>query len=92
MIGLADLCIKVVSPESTARDYGDKCKGYKTAGVHEDWLIDPFRRDARFYHRQADELYTAVQPDENGDYRTALLPNLVLAIPVLWHDQLPTRR
>lgn len=92
MIGPADLCIEVVSPESTARDYGDKFKEYETAGVREYWIIDPLRRDARFYQRQADELYTAIHPNEVGEYRTSLLPGLVVSIPVLWQDQLPTRR
>ena len=92
MIGPADVCIEVVSPESTARDYGDKFKEYETAGVREYWIIDPLRRDARFYQRQANELYTAIQTDERGDYQTALLPKLVLSVPTLWQDPLPTRR
>ncbi|HEX3049258.1 MAG TPA: Uma2 family endonuclease [Aggregatilineaceae bacterium] len=92
MIGPADICIEVVSPESTARDYGDKFKEYETAGVREYWIIDPLRRDTHFYQRQANELYTAVQPDENGDYRTGLLPKLVVSVATLWQAPLPTRR
>lgn len=92
MIGPADLCIEVVSPESTARDYGDKFKEYETAGVREYWIIDPLREDARFYQWQASGLYAAAHPDAHGVYRTALLPGLALAVPTLWRDPLPTRR
>jgi Uma2 family endonuclease len=92
MIGPADLCIEVVSPESTARDYGDKFKEYESGGVREYWIIDPLRQDARFYHLQPEGLYAAVQPDENGEYRTSLLPEFVLSVPVFWQEQLPTRR
>ncbi len=91
MIGPADVCIEVVSPESTARDYGDKFKEYETAGVREYWIIDPLRRDARFYRQQTGDIFAPAHLDESGAYQTPLLPGLRLHIPTLWQDKLPTR-
>ena len=57
MIGPADICIEVVSPESVARDYGKKFEEYEKAGVGEYWLIDPLRQECRF-HRLGDTAST----------------------------------
>ena len=89
MMGPADICVEVVSLESATRDYGDKFVEYETAGVREYWIIDPLRRDARFYQRQADNLYAPTYPDDTGHYHTPLLPRLALHVPTLWQDQLP---
>jgi Uma2 family endonuclease len=89
MIGPADICIEIVSPESATRDYGDKFVEYETVGVREYWIIDPLRRDARFYQRTADNLYTPIYPDDTSHYHTPLLPQLALHVPTLWQDQLP---
>lgn len=91
MQGPADICIEVVSPESASRDYGDKFVEYETAGVREYWLIDPLRREARFYRRQDNDLYASVLLDASGYYQTPLLPRLRLDVPSLWQPQLPTR-
>ena len=53
MLGAADLCVEVVSPESVTRDCREKLTEYEQAGVREYWLIDPFRTQARF-HRLTD--------------------------------------
>jgi Uma2 family endonuclease len=47
--GPADLVIEVVSPESAARDRGDKFYEYREAGIEEYWLIDPQFEQAEFY-------------------------------------------
>ena len=77
MIGPADLCVEVVSPESMTRDYREKLVEYEEAGVRECWLIDPFRTQAQF-HRLNDD----------GAYTTPLLPGLELTVPVLWKTPL----
>lgn len=41
MIGPADICIEIVSPESVTRDRGEKFSEYEQAGVTEYWIIDP---------------------------------------------------
>jgi Uma2 family endonuclease len=46
--GPADLVVEIVSPESRARDRGEKFYEYEAAGVGEYWLIDPDRQQAEF--------------------------------------------
>ena len=89
MLGPADLCVEVVSPESETRDYREKLAEYEEAGVREYWLIDPFRTLARFLRLNEDGAYTPHEPDEHGAYTTPLLPGLVLTVPVLWQTTLP---
>ncbi|MCY4373110.1 MAG: Uma2 family endonuclease [Spirochaetaceae bacterium] len=89
MLGPADLCVEVVSPESVTRDYREKLAEYEEAGVREYWLIDPFRTQARFHRLNDDGAYVLHEPDEHGDYTTPLLPGLVLTVPVLWQTPLP---
>src|SRR5689334_16122564 len=48
MDGPADICIEVVSKESTVRDYGAKFNEYETGGVTEYWVLDPIRKEAIF--------------------------------------------
>lgn len=89
MVGPADLCIEVVSPESTARDYGEKFEEYEKAGVREYWIIDPQRKECRFHRLGEHQLYISHFPDDDGVYTTPLLPRLRLHIPMLWQDELP---
>ncbi len=87
-VGPADICIEVVSPESVARDYGDKFAEYEGAGVREYWIIDPLRQRAVFNRLQG-AVYTAALPDEAAIYHTPLLPRLALHVPTLWAEDLP---
>ncbi len=89
MIGPADICIEVVSPESVARDYGKKFEEYEKAGVREYWIIDPIRKDARFYRLQDTGLYAPAALDADGNFTTPLLPGLRLHVPTLWREKLP---
>lgn len=89
MIGPADICIEIVSPESVARDYGDKFAEYEEAGVREYWIIDPVRKRAQFNRLDESEVYAVVAPDAQGQYHTPLLPHLILDVPTLWQEHLP---
>ena len=89
MIGPADICIEVVSQESTVRDYGEKFEEYEKAGVGEYWILDPVRQESRFHRLQESKLYTTVYPDSDGYYRTPRLPHLALHVPTLWQEPLP---
>jgi Uma2 family endonuclease len=89
MIGPADLCIEVISPESVARDYGEKFEEYEKAGVREYWIIDPLRQETSFHRLQDTGLYARAHLDPQDTYRTPLLPGLALHIPTLWADPLP---
>jgi Uma2 family endonuclease len=89
MIGPADICIEVVSPESVVRDYGDKFNEYEKAGVREYWIIDPVRQRCDFNRRNETGIYIQIGPDDSGYYRTPLLPKLILHLPTLWQEELP---
>src|SRR5574341_2087980 len=89
MIGPADICVEVVSPESVARDHGTKLAEYEKAGVKEYWIVDPLPRDARFLRLNAQGIYEVQQPDADGYYHTPLLPGFRLHVPTLWADKLP---
>lgn len=89
MIGPADICVEIVSPESVARDYGQKFAEYEKAGVKEYWLVDPTRETALFYRLNEEDIYKLVAPDAKGAYQTPLLPGLELYIPTLWQKELP---
>jgi Uma2 family endonuclease len=89
MIGPADLCIEVVSPESVERDYGAKFNEYEKAGVCEYWIIDPIRRRCDFNRLGESGVYAEMVPDDTGHYHTPLLPKLALHVPTLWQEALP---
>lgn len=89
MNGPADICLEVVSPESVARDYGDKFNEYEKAGVREYWIIDPIRQRCDFNRRSEAGIYIEMEPDDQGYYHTPLLPKLALHVPTLWKDPLP---
>ena len=89
MIGPADICIEVVSPESAPRDYGDKLIEYEKAGVQEYWIIDPLRQRCDFNRRGEADVYRLMRPDDQGLCRTSLLPQFTLHVPTLWEPDLP---
>lgn len=89
MIGPADICIEIVSPESVERDYGTKLEEYEKGGIAEYWLFDPQRKIALFYQLDNTGTYRLMDPDEQGIYRTPKLPGFQLHVPTLWLDNLP---
>jgi Uma2 family endonuclease len=86
--GPADICIEVVSPATAAADYGAKFLEYELEGVREYWRWDKDRQEAAFY-RLENEKYVRITPDQDGNYRTPLLPDFVLHVPTLWEEKLP---
>lgn len=89
MIGPADICIEIVSPESVARDYGEKFAEYEKSGVKEYWVIDPIRRTARFHRLNGEGVYQPIMQDDDGNYESPLLPGLKLHVATLWQEPLP---
>ncbi len=87
--GPADICIEVVSPYSRKIDLVDKFAEYEKFGVPEYWLVEPERKDARFYRLNAEGSYEAFREDAEGNYRTPALPGFVLNVPLLWQEKLP---
>lgn len=89
MDGAPDICIEIVSEESTGRDHGDKFAEYETGGVAEYWILDVVRNESRFYRLNAEKRYVRQDEDADGNYRTPALPGLRLHVPTLWQDKLP---
>jgi Uma2 family endonuclease len=87
MNGAADIVIEVVSPESQQHDYAEKLYEYEKAGVREYWIIDPLKKEARFY--RLNEKQAFVLQDVENDYQTDLLPKLILHVPIFWQDPMP---
>lgn len=88
--GAADLVIEIISPESRARDRGDKFYEYEAAGVKEYWLIDPERRQAEFYGLNKNGIFEFLPVDADGKFRSRVLKNLELRVEWLWQEPLPT--
>lgn len=87
--GPADLVVEIISPESRARDRGDKFFEYEAAGIPEYWLIDPVRQQAEFYQFNENGIYRTVPLDQEGRYHSAVLPGLWLQVDWLWQTPLP---
>lgn len=89
--GPADLVVEVVSPESLARDRGEKFVEYEAAGVAEYWLLDPQRRQLDLYHLGEDRCYHPL-PATDGLYLSRALPDLRLDPDWFWQDPQPRLR
>jgi Uma2 family endonuclease len=87
--GAADICIEVVSQESILRDRGEKFREYEQGGVSEYWIWDILRAEALLYRRNEEGVYVRQPEDADGNYRTPLLPGLILNVPTLWREKLP---
>lgn len=87
--GPADLVVEIISPESRARDRGEKFYEYERGGVREYWLIDPARKQAEFYHLDKRGVYQSMSVGEDGIFRSQVLKGFWLQVPWLWQDPLP---
>jgi Uma2 family endonuclease len=87
--GAADLAVEVISPDSVVRDREEKFYEYEKGGVREYWLLDPLSRLAEFY-RLVDRVYQPVALDEDGIYRSTVLPGFWLRVEWFWQEPLPT--
>ncbi len=87
--GPADLVAEIISPESRARDRGDKFFEYEAAGIPEYWLLDPVREQAEFYQLGADGIYRPAALGAEGRYHSVALPGLWLQVSWLWQTPLP---
>ena len=87
--GPAELVVEIISPESRARDRGEKFYEYEQGGVREYWLIDPVRKQAEFYHLGKNRIYRLMPISDNGLFRSAVLEGLWLKVEWLWQEPLP---
>ena len=87
--GGADVVVEIISPESQARDRGDKYYEYEKASIPEYWLIDPTRKQAEFYLLGEDGIYRLAPIDADGKFHSRALPELWLELKWLWQEPLP---
>ena len=88
--GPSDLVVEVISPESIARDRGDKFIEYEQAKIPEYWLIDPVRTRAEFYVLNRKGHYQLVEPDEKGNYHSQVVDGFWIHVAWLWQDPPPS--
>jgi Uma2 family endonuclease len=89
MEGPADLVVEIISPESRARDRGEKFYEYEQGGVREYWMLDRQRKQAEFYALGADGIYRLIPSGDDGVFRSVVLPGFWLRVEWLWQDPLP---
>jgi Uma2 family endonuclease len=88
--GPADLVVEIVSPDSVTRDYRDKLAEYEAAGIPEYWIVDPRRKEARFYQLGEDGAYRLVPVDADGIYTSKVVTGFKLRVAWLWQRPFPT--
>lgn len=87
--GPADMALEIISPESRARDRGEKFYEYEQGGVREYWQIDPIRKQAEFYILGADGIYHLAAIGDDDIFKSDVLKGLELRVDWLWQDPLP---
>lgn len=87
--GIADVVIEIVSPESVARDRGDKFIEYERAEVPEYWLLDPIRHEALLYALDETGTYQQIALDAEDRIVSRILPGFAVAQDFLWRATLP---
>jgi Uma2 family endonuclease len=88
--GPADLAVEIISPDSVARDRGEKYQEYEAGGVREYWLIDPQRKQAEFYQLDKRGNYHAAKLDAEGAFHSAVLKGVWIKVAWLWQSPLPS--
>lgn len=87
--GAADLVIEVVTPDSGHRDRVEKFKEYESGGVREYWLLEPARRQADFYERGPAGEFQPIPLEQDGTFRSRVLPGFWVKVEWLWQSPLP---
>ncbi len=82
--GAPDLIVEIVSPASRHTDRFVKFEEYETAGVPEYWVVDPDRRYAEFFQRDASGFYRVAFGGSEGVYRSRVLEGFWLEVDWLW--------
>lgn len=87
--GAPDLVVEVICPTSVTIDRVDKYLEYEQAGVREYWIIDPRPRQeqADFFVRGESGRFVAAPVDEQGVYRSTVIPGFRLRLDWLRHPE-----
>jgi Uma2 family endonuclease len=88
--GPADLAVEIISPDSVARDRGEKYQEYEKGGVREYWLIDPERKTAEFFVLSKRGTYQPATLDADGIFHSTVLKGAWIKVAWLWHTPLPS--
>jgi Uma2 family endonuclease len=87
--GACDIAVEIVSPESRTRDRRDKFSEYAQAGITEYWLIDEAREWAQFNTLDEDGVYEPMPLDDEGVFRSVVMPGFWIKLEWLWREELP---
>jgi Uma2 family endonuclease len=87
--GPADLAVEIISPDSRARDRGEKFFEYEQGGVREYWLIDPVRKQAGIYALGKNGIYRLSERRRRRHLSSQVLKGLWLQVSWLWQSPLP---
>lgn len=82
--GPADLVVEIISSGSRTIDQSDKFLEYQQGGVREYWLLDPERKHAEFYRRDAEGVFQLVPIGGDNIYRSVVLEGLWVDVRWLW--------
>lgn len=80
--GTPELVVEVLSPESSARDRGEKKRLYSWSGVREYWIVDPGARTFTGFTRTAGG-YVPIAASSDR-FQSTLLPDLELDLEWLF--------
>ena len=81
LAGPADLAVEVVSKENRKCDCEIKFRAYAQGGVPEYWLINPLRKQSKFYQLDEQKSYQELPLDNEGKYYSRALPGFLYAKP-----------
>jgi len=84
--GAPDLVVEILSRATQHDDRVVKKTMYERAGVTEYWVIHPDRPLAEFY-RLVGTSYQLIPSDENGIFRSEVLPGFWLRLAWLWPEE-----
>ncbi len=83
--GPVNIVVEIISEVHHTYERGDKFIEYEQGGVGEYWIIDPIREECLFYTLDS-RYFRRADPDVNGHYHSAQLPNFVLPTEFLWSE------
>lgn len=82
--GPADLVVEVISPDSRARDRGEKYYEYEQAGVKEYWIVDPDRKQVELHVLSPQGIYHPAFVGSEGEYHSTAVEGFWIRVEWLW--------
>ena len=86
-IGSSDLCIEIVSPTSTSRDYVEKLNLYWKHEIKEYWIIDPIDKSVMVYILDCNNNYEKPKMyTKNDEVRVKIFENFKIDLKDIFVD------